>query len=51
LAGTLVRLGEPDKAAALLEQAVAVFVERGMTQEQAAAERELATIRTGGAAG
>ena len=51
LAGTLVRLGEPNRAAVLLEQAVAVFAERGMARELAAAERELASIRSGGNAG
>lgn len=55
LADVLVRTGERRRAAGLLEQAVAVFVERGMDRERTAADRMLATITAdsdqGGGAG
>lgn len=44
LAGVLERTGEPAEAAGLLEQAVAVFAERGMERERVAADRMFARI-------
>jgi len=50
LADILVRTGERRRAAGLLQQAVAVFAERGMDRERAAADRMFAEI-TGGQGG
>ncbi|WP_331969907.1 AfsR/SARP family transcriptional regulator [Actinophytocola sp.] len=50
LADVLMRTGQRRRAAELLEQAVAVFAERGMDRERAAADRMFAVI-TGNQAG
>ena len=45
LAKVLVRLTEPGRAATLLEEAAAIFEERGMDRETQAAQEELTLLR------
>jgi DNA-binding SARP family transcriptional activator/tetratricopeptide (TPR) repeat protein len=47
LARVLVRLAEPGRATELLEEAAAIFADRGMSRETQAARHELALLRAG----